>query len=305
MLEALWKLDTDPKYDFNALVSAEKPTPRPASWHPGPGGHRLRAHILGYHYLNLLNEALAEVHGAMEMDAQQSQAQAEEETKDKATSNSNLQSVLAAAKAMQDAATNNPLPTPTYCQKEYCEFPTSSAITYEPRVGVQSSLINRLVKPTKPIINPSPPTLDGASNDHWHVQLFEADHDAVSLSQSLNFGYLDMKYVLQGNKAADLLELEVVTQRENSLVLCQPPGVFGRMPEDFVPLGKEHAEVKVDGVVVSLIEDKDWYIAQEMRSSSGICFFTEEKIKPGKHSVQVRNINEEGKYITLSAMIWW
>jgi uncharacterized membrane protein YhaH (DUF805 family) len=35
-------------------------TDRPAGWHPGPHGHRLRGEILAYHYLAVLRRAIAE-----------------------------------------------------------------------------------------------------------------------------------------------------------------------------------------------------------------------------------------------------
>lgn len=45
-------------------VSTGKSTARPAAWHPGPGGHALRGRIIAYHYLRLLDDALADVYDA-------------------------------------------------------------------------------------------------------------------------------------------------------------------------------------------------------------------------------------------------
>jgi hypothetical protein len=45
-------------------VDKDKATSRPAGWHPGPYGHELRGHILSYHYLNLLRDALDDAHAA-------------------------------------------------------------------------------------------------------------------------------------------------------------------------------------------------------------------------------------------------
>jgi hypothetical protein len=36
----------------------DKPTERPAGWHPGPHGHHLRAQILAYFYLDMLHAAI-------------------------------------------------------------------------------------------------------------------------------------------------------------------------------------------------------------------------------------------------------
>lgn len=38
--------------------SQDKPTERPAGWHPGPHGHHLRAQILAYFYLDMLHAAI-------------------------------------------------------------------------------------------------------------------------------------------------------------------------------------------------------------------------------------------------------
>ena len=45
-------------YDMSELYVRDKPTDRPASWHPGPHGHILRADILAYNYLGLLGDAI-------------------------------------------------------------------------------------------------------------------------------------------------------------------------------------------------------------------------------------------------------
>lgn len=36
----------------------DKPTERPAGWHPGPHGHELRAQILAWNYLRVLADAI-------------------------------------------------------------------------------------------------------------------------------------------------------------------------------------------------------------------------------------------------------
>lgn len=51
-------LDHTREYDLGRLYAEDKPTDRPASWHPGPHGHRLRADILAYNYLGWFGEAI-------------------------------------------------------------------------------------------------------------------------------------------------------------------------------------------------------------------------------------------------------
>lgn len=51
-------LDHTSEYDLVELYVRDKPTDRPASWHPGPHGHRLRAEILAYNYLGWFGEAI-------------------------------------------------------------------------------------------------------------------------------------------------------------------------------------------------------------------------------------------------------
>lgn len=277
MYEAVWSLDHLDKYNFKALVVDDKPTPRPAGWHPGPGGHLLRANILGHHYLTLLDEALVDVQGAVEKNE--------------------VPQLVAAAKKKEEEE-GAALPAPLYCDPMFCGRAASCAMTFEPRV--QGSLLDLVLVPAG--LDKAAPTIESQDNKNWHTQLFEMDHEGVTFSQEQGFHYLDMKYVLQGNKEAGPLNLQVESTTKHHMLLCQPPGVWGKLPDQGGDLRKD-AEVQIDGLAMPLETSTVFYHQHGLTSPT--CFATKEQIQPGPHTVVVTPTNPEGKYIALSGLVWF
>jgi hypothetical protein len=63
------------------------------------------------------------------------------------------------------------------------------------------------------------------------LQLFEADQNAVNFARESKFGYLDLKYAVQGDKRAGPMTFEIDTKHEGYVFVCQPPGSWGRLPD--------------------------------------------------------------------------
>jgi len=89
-------------------------------------------------------------------------------------------------------------------------------------------------------------TIENQDNNHWHLQLFETDRHAVQTVQELHFGYMDLKYILQGGPRAGILRFEILTQNEGYLLVCQPPPLWNTMPAKCGYL-YDYLEVKVSG----------------------------------------------------------
>jgi hypothetical protein len=188
MFEAIWKLDTKERYNYDTLVSRgfigvitarlscltlcwsyhfpimplsscrvsasqvakDKPTSRPASWHPGPHGHELRGRILAYHYLRLLEDSLSDAyfalangevrwpHGYLIYNSSQCFCLCTTPV-----------SLLSLPLFEQVSSLLEPevrkLPPPLACDAALCGHPTSCALTYEPRA--ESYLLDYVTKP--------------------------------------------------------------------------------------------------------------------------------------------------------------
>jgi len=255
--------------------------------------------------LTLLDDAMVDVQAALEAD----NAAGGEGV---AAATSQVQALLAsttepaAAVAADKASTNKKkkkkekmeLPPPLYCDPLFCAAAASCAMTFEPKQ--QDSLLDLVISPEG--LPKAKPTIDPQDSKKWHVQLFEADHEGVQFSQAQGFKYLDMKYVLQGNKDAGPLTLAVETQSKQHLLFCQPPGVWGRMPENCGDL-RTDAAFTIDEVPMGLETATNFYFRHTIESPT--CWASKEMVEVGPHVIKVIPTNAEGKYIVLSALIWY
>lgn len=316
MYEAVWSLDHLDRYNFDALVrpwtgwclrlrlslssaisitkrihlctqvSTGKSSPHPARWHPGPGGHELRGRILAYHYLQLLDDALVDAYYARSVDLLRGGKMRAEQDK-----------LVAAA----DADAVIPVPKPLDCDPVVCKAPMKCAMTYEPRTagwGLQELLVQ-----APEAAKTAEPTLEAGNNTEWHVQLYGPDHEAVVFALENHYGYLDRKYVLQGNKDAGSLTLRVTTSTRQHLYFCQPPGVWGGTPEDQSDLDVG-TEVRIDGAVVKLLGHDDPFYGKH-KLGTVVCFATDNSVPAGNHEVIVTPTDAEGKYVALSVVVWY
>ncbi|EWM27034.1 hypothetical protein Naga_100056g3 [Nannochloropsis gaditana] len=279
MHEAVWKLDHLDKYNFHALVQVGKSTPKPAKWHPGPGGHLLRAQILAHHYLRLLDEAIISVLAALNG----------ENTMLK------LETLLETTTPLEQDPTVNEfkLPPPLYCDDFFCGSPASCAMTFEPIA--QGSLLELVVSPPEP--KTAKPTIESQNNSVWHTQLITYDQNAVVNARNRGAQYLDMKYVLQGNKYAGPLVLGVKTHKKHHMLFCQPPG----SGQNQAPIGR-NSSVLVDGKDSPFELEDSFYLTHTIRAP---CWATKHQLEPGNHTITITPTNADGKYISLSAVIWF
>jgi hypothetical protein len=190
------------------------------------------------------------------------------------------------------------LPPPLYCDPLFCGPAARCAMTFEPKQ--QDSLLDLVLAPEG--LSRAKPTIDSQDSKKWHVQLFEADHEGVQFSQGHGFEYLDLKYVLQGNKHAGPLTLAVETQTKQHLLFCQPPGVWGRMPQNCGDL-RTDAAFTIDDVPMGLETATNFYFQHTIESPT--CWASKEMVEAGPHVIKVTSTNAEGKYIVLSALIWY
>lgn len=199
-----------------------------------------------------------------------------------------------------DADARAALPNPIHCDPLVCGAAARCALTYQPRAegwGLQELLVR-----APEVAKTAAPTLDAGGNEQWHVQLYEPDQEAVRYAQGEGFGYLDLKYVLQGAKAAGPLTLAVTTTAKQRLYLCQPPPVWGRMPEDQGDLGAD-AALAVDGKEMKLLPLDDAFYAQH-KLEAKVCFATQHEVDAGAHEL-VLTPRDEGKYVALAAVVWY
>jgi len=62
--------------------------------------------------------------------------------------------------------------------------------------------------------------------------LYDMNNDSQEMIED-GFGYVDLKYVLQGGSDAGPLSFDLTTTREEPsyIFICQPPGLWGKLPE--------------------------------------------------------------------------
>lgn len=158
---------------------------------------------------------------------------------------------------------------------------------------------------------PVPPTLEGAANDQWHVQLSHAEYEGVKRNHDAGLDYLDANYAIQGASAAGPLLLEIETQTNHRMLFCQPP--CEKRPEGFAD-SNNGTEVKIDGRVILLENEQEFYKSHLLKTK--ICWATVEELSAGEHSIELRllpaernegerDIETDNKYVALSSIVWW
>lgn len=65
MLHAYQKIDQWVPYDEDSIFR-DKASDKTASWHPGPGGHLLRAEVLAYDFLSYFVQFIQDILGVLD-----------------------------------------------------------------------------------------------------------------------------------------------------------------------------------------------------------------------------------------------
>lgn len=195
LLQSFMFLDHLPEYQYGELFCRDKPTDRPAGWHPGPHGHHFRAEILAWNYLGFFEKSLAEVREHL------------------VSKNPDLTPLL---------PTQLPVPEPTQCQAELCTDLATCVTSFEPRQG--PGLIEHVVFPEEvPFITDSQQAGSNAVTT-WHEQLYFCDVAAVDHMLEKEWNYLDRKNVIQAAKGAGPIRYEFESTKQNYFVACSAPG---------------------------------------------------------------------------------
>lgn len=263
LVQSFMFLDHLPEYQYGTLYGKDKVTDRPASWHPGPHGHRFRAEILAWNYLGFFEKALAGVHEKI------------------AAEEADLSSLLPEKLVV---------PPPTECQPELCGGLAQCSTSFEPRVG--GGLMERVVFPKEvPFIKDSEQASKNTV-ETWHEQLYFCDVGSVDHMLDKGWNYLDRKYVIQAAKGAGPLQMEFESTTENYFVACAAPGNGYLCMEGTV--------WKMDGEAIKCL-NTEAAKAAGMPTVDAPCFISDRKIPAGKHTFEVErpasDTKDEGTFL--------
>lgn len=86
---------------------------------------------------------------------------------------------------------------------------------------------------------------------------------------------------------------------EGRIILCQPPGVWGKLPEGAGFLNTD-AELLVNGQPMPLAT-AEWVHSHHAESPT--CFFSSDTYPAGRHVITVRPASDD-KYVMVSAIVW-
>ena len=263
LVQSFMFLDHLPEYQYGTLYGKDKVTDRPASWHPGPHGHRFRAEILAWNYLGFFEKALAGVHEKI------------------AAEKADLLSLLPEKLAV---------PPPTQCQPELCGGLATCSTSFEPREG--AGLMEHVVFPKEvPFIKDSQQAGSNAVQT-WHEQMYFCDVGSVDHMLDKGWNYLDRKYVIQAHKGAGPLKMEFESTTENYFVACSAPGNGYLCVEGTV--------WKMDEEVIKCL-NTDAAKAAGTPFVDAPCFISDRKIPAGKHIFEVErqasDTKDEGTFL--------
>jgi len=275
MYQAVWARDHRPEpnpYSYKHLVTDDKKAQRKAPWHAGPHGHALRARILAHGYLVMLGKAITRA--------------------------------VAAVKGGRGAASVFPepapavLPKPLACDPELCSMPQRCLMTYEPRADGGANLMDAVEEPF------DLKRMEGTKhypNNAWHVQLFETDFEALDAVFKEKLGYLDLKYVLQGNDQAGPISFKFSSTRAGRVFICQPPGLWGKLPDNVRSLDT-HADAYLDGNKMEW-EDPGYYTERNLDKIT--CKAFKGTVQAGNHNLALTARTKAVEaYVAISAIVY-
>lgn len=109
---------------------------------------------------------------------------------------------------------------------------TTCFTDYEPRSMRESSLKSRVVQGL---------TEDGAG-EGWKFSIYEDLVDPNLVKRSHRMGYLDFKWLLYSKDNTLPLSLDLELKRAGPVMVCQTPGIWGKLPDGYVNLWDKAAE---------------------------------------------------------------
>jgi hypothetical protein len=105
---------------------------------------------------------------------------------------------------------------------------------------------------------------------------------------------------MQGTKKAGPLSFKLKSSATGHIVLCQPPGVWGKYPDNALVLASNDTEIFIDNQPMP-IGDQEWVANHSVDSS--VCVFSRDTFPPGEHILTISSASDD-KYVMLSTIVW-
>ena len=168
-----------------------------ASWHPSKLGHELRAAHYSYFWLLIFKDAVNSVEKLIVSEG----------------------TVATALQKVQKHFTHEHkhMPSTALNPSKFSDG-LRCLTTYEPRADPESHLNDYVI----------------ASDDNkWESEMLEMLMEKHAVAKAKTNGYKDFKHMLYGNKNSGPLSIKITLKKKGTVFLCQPPGVWGKMPGGF------------------------------------------------------------------------
>lgn len=105
---------------------------------------------------------------------------------------------------------------------------------------------------------------------------------------------------IQATKKAGPLSFKLKSGATGHIVLCQPPGNWGKYPDNALQLASNDTEIFIDNQPMP-IADKEWLVSHAVDTS--ICVFSRDTFPPGEHILTISSASDD-KYLMLSSIVW-
>jgi hypothetical protein len=171
---------------------------------------------------------------------------------------------------------------------------------FEPRFEANSDLVSRAIA--------------GMAKDNdskgWKLDVLENFIDPVIFKKARERGYLDVKYMLYGNKDDGPLSFSINARETGYIYICQTPGDWGKLPDKFRNFwdldtkvyisdsssGSSSFNFETEKEKARLIEYK-----HKSKDTQDICVVSLEKVTAGAHILTIVPTNE--KHIIVSVLL--
>jgi hypothetical protein len=180
---------------------------------------------------------------------------------------------------------------------------------FEPRARLDTSLSHLAVSGLagKPDRNQGASRPSGESG--WESIVFETLMDPDSVRSAKLKGYQDWKNIIYGNNESGTLTLEVSVKKPGKIFLCESPGIWNKIPENFDHLWTAKPDirlVKLSGgkpvAKKSIFGKKSVPTMPMVRAKEGeICAVSRDVIGAGSYYLSIRP--KTSKYIMLGTLV--
>ena len=239
-----------------------------ASWHPSLLGHELRAAHHSFYWLIILKEAIAHI-------------------KQQIISGTSMRAQLASIDHHIDKEKKH-VPVKALYPSMYSDN-MKCFTSFEPR-GWDDGDIHKYVISSN----------DG--KEVWKEDIFEDFMDKSIVLKAKGIGYLDYKHMLHGNNenTALSIKINIVSDKQGTFFLCEPPGNWGKLPKGFTTLWEGKVQVWITlNVNSAAVEANTWkfepnaaqqltYTNRKPKDSQIVCVdFDPYKLPIGQHVISI------------------